>query len=49
MADHSLESLLQIKKDGLINKPYLEIEIAETLRRKHSNDFQGPNIIMSSL
>ena len=48
MADHSLESLLQIKKDGLINKPYLEIEIAETLSRKHSNDLQGPNIIMSS-
>ena len=47
MADHSLESLLQIKKDGLINKPYLEIEIAETLSRKHSNVLQEPNIIMS--
>ena len=40
MTDHSLESLLQINKEGLRNKPYLEVEIAETLK--------GPNIIMSS-
>ena len=45
MADHSLESLLQINKDGIRNKPELEIEIAETLCKKHSNDLQGPNII----
>ena len=48
MADHSLESLLQINKDGIRNKPYLEREIAETLCRKHSIDLQGNNIIMSS-
>ena len=45
MADHSLESLLQINKDGIRNKPELAIEIAETLCKKHSNDLQGPNII----
>ena len=48
MADHSLESLLQINKDGIRSKPYLEVEIAETLCRKHSNDLHGLNIIMSS-
>ena len=48
MADHSLESLLQINKDGIRNKPYLEIEIAETIGRKHPNGLQGPNIIISS-
>ena len=36
MADLSLESLLQINKDGIRNKPYLEREIARTLCRKHS-------------
>ena len=36
MADLSLESLLQINKDGIRNKPYLEREIAKTLWRKHS-------------
>ena len=48
MADHSLESLLQINKDGIRNKLEIEIEIAETLCRKHSIDLQGPNIIKSS-
>ena len=36
MADHSLESLLQINKDGIRNKPKLEIEIAETLCKKNT-------------
>ena len=44
MADPSLESLMLINKDGIRNKPYLEIEIAGTLCRKHYNDLQGPNI-----
>ena len=48
MADHSLESLLQINKDGIRNKPYLEREIAETLCGKRLIDLQGINIIMSS-
>ena len=51
MADPSLESLLQINKDGIRNDAYLEREIkliAETHCRKHSIDLQGTNIIMSS-
>ena len=41
MADPSLESLLQINKDGIRNNAYLEREIAETFCRKHSIDLQG--------
>ena len=48
MADPSLESLLQINKDGIRNNAYLEREIAETLCRKHSIDLQGNDIFMSS-
>ena len=43
-----MESLLQINKDGISNKSYVEREIADTLHRKNSNDLQGPYIIMSS-
>ena len=46
MADPSLESFLQINKDGIRNNAYLEREIAETFCRKHSIDLQGTNIIM---
>ena len=31
MANHSLESLLQINKEGIRNKPYLKREISEYL------------------
>ena len=48
MAEHLLEGLLQIEKDGKRKKLYLEKEITETFGRKNSNDLQGPNIIMSS-
>ena len=48
MADHSLESLLQINKDGIRNKLEIEIEIAETFFKKHLNDLKGPNNIGSN-
>ena len=46
MAGHSWESLL-INKDGKRNKPYLEREMGKRQCRKHSNDLQEPNFIMS--
>ena len=48
MADPSLESLFQINKDGIRNKPCLEREMVEKLSRKHSYDLPGPNTIKSS-
>ena len=45
MADPSLESLFQINKDGIRNKPSLEREMVEKISRKHSNDLLGLNSI----